>query len=179
MVFQNKSRAQKEEQILNWMFSENVVNKVLRGELIKIEEVPQDPFELSLCLVDENVNWRVVERYLEKSAWTKMVHLMSCLQSDPKWFCRVCQEDLESFKSIVCESCLVWYHQKCVSINIPPKKAPWFCRFCYSNCCERDATETKVSPCMHAYTYIYNWFLSANQIIIIIMLNDGFLMLTF
>ena len=67
---------------------------------------------------------------------------------DPMWFCGVYQQDLGS-KSIICESCLVWYHQKCVSINIPPKKAPWFCHFCYFDCCERDATENKVSPCMH------------------------------
>ena len=70
-----------------------------------------------------------------------MVHLMSHLQSDPKWFCGVCQEDLGSSRSVVCESCLVWYHQKCGSINIPPKKVPWFCCFCYSDRenCETDA----------------------------------------
>ena len=88
------------------------------------------------------------------------------------WFCGVYQQDLGS-KSIICESCLVWYHQKCVSINIPPKKAPWFCHFCYFDCCERDATENKVSPCMHLYLQVVFAYK------LIIMLNGGYLMLTF
>ena len=94
VIFQKKAYAEKEGQILNWMLPKDVVEKALHGELINAEQVPHDPLGLSLGLLDENVNWRLVERYFEKGAWVKMINLMSHLKSDPKWTCSTCQEDL-------------------------------------------------------------------------------------
>jgi len=96
-----------------------------------MEEIPFNVSELSPSLLDENVNWKLVEKYFTKSAWLKVSHLIGQLQEDPDWICGVCREDLSLSHSVVCECCLVWYHFSCVGLNNKPKKAAGFCRFCY------------------------------------------------
>ena len=56
-----------------------------------------------------------------------MTDLMAKLEEDPKWKCGACHKDLSLFESIVCESCLVWNHLKCVGLTAAPKRAVWFC----------------------------------------------------
>ena len=34
--------------------------------------------------------------------------------------------------SIVCDSCLTWYHFKCESLAKQPKSKTWFCRGCHA-----------------------------------------------
>ena len=124
----------KEKQILSWMLSDDLVKKALNGELIDIQEVPSDTIRMSPCLLDENVNWKVVQKYFAKGTWMMMRDLVHRLSIKPNWVCGVCQDDLEHSHSVVCESCLIWYHLKCVGLNNPPKKTNWFCRFCYEKC---------------------------------------------
>ena len=38
------------------------------------------------------------------------------------WTCGVCQHDLHSDPSIFCESCLGWFHFRCVGLSKHPKK---------------------------------------------------------
>ena len=38
------------------------------------------------------------------------------------WLCSSCSEELDTSDSIVCESCLEWYHLICVGLTKPPKK---------------------------------------------------------
>ena len=122
---------EKEQQILVWILLDNVVKQALHDKLIEMKEVPTYASELSTSLLDENVNWKLVEKYFTKSAWSKVSGLIGQLQKDPNWICGVCQEDLSLSSSVVCECCLVWYHFSCAGLNNQPKKAAWFCRFCY------------------------------------------------
>ena len=42
--------------------------------------------------------------------------------------------DLHTQKSldcVCCESCLCWYHYKCVGLVTKPKMKNWYCRQCY------------------------------------------------
>jgi len=50
------------------------------------------------------------------------------------WICPTCQKDIGSKKSILCDSCLTWFHVKCdLSIKPESKKADWFC----TQCCKK------------------------------------------
>ena len=48
------------------------------------------------------------------------------------WVCCVCFHDLHSEPSIICDSCLIWSHYKCVGISRQPKAKNWFCRSRYT-----------------------------------------------
>ena len=40
----------------------------------------------------------------------------------------------DSESSIICDSCLTWYHFQCANISTNPKRKIWFCRDCYADC---------------------------------------------
>ena len=93
----------KEKQILSWMLSDNLVKKVLNGELIDIQEVPCHTIRMSPRLLDANVNWKVVQKYFTKGTWMTIRDLVHRLSIKPNWVCRVCQDDLEYSHSVVCK----------------------------------------------------------------------------
>ena len=73
--------------------------------------------ELYPCLPDENVNWKVVQKYFTVGAWALIRFLINSLSEHPIWDCGICQDDLGHSNCIVCESCLTWYHLECVGLN--------------------------------------------------------------
>ena len=124
--FLMQSSGAKEKKILSWILSDDQVKRALNGELIDIEEIPNHTMQLSPCLLDENVNWKVVKKYFTEGAWAMMRCLIHSLSEHPYWDCGVCQEDLGHFNSICCESCLTRYHLECVGLNNPPKRVIGF-----------------------------------------------------
>ena len=144
--FMMKPFKEKEKQILEWILPDNVVKQALDGKLIELEEIPTNASNLSTSLLDENVNCKMVGEYFTKSAWLKATHLIEQLQNDPNWICVVCQEDLSLSDSIVCECCLVWYHFSCAGLCNKPKRAAWFCIFCYKAYAESGPGNTKTCP---------------------------------
>ena len=72
-----------------------------------------------------------MQRFFSKAAWTKVTDMIAKLEKNPKWKCGVCYKDLSSSTSIVCECYLTWYHLKCIGLTGAPKRAVWFCRYCY------------------------------------------------
>lgn len=93
----------KEKQILSWMLSCHQVKQALSGEFIDIDKVPRHTMQLSPCLLDENVNWKIVQKYFTEGAWAMIKCLVHSLSEHPYWDCRVNQEDLGHSNSIVCE----------------------------------------------------------------------------
>ena len=51
------------------------------------------------------------------------------------WMCSMCQHDLhDGGKSIICESCLKWYHFACAGLTKDPKRknsCVWTTRNCF------------------------------------------------
>ena len=70
---------EKEKQILGWILPDNVVKQALNGRLVEMEELPTNVSGLSTSLLDENVNWKEIEKYFTKSAWSKVSHLIEQL----------------------------------------------------------------------------------------------------
>ena len=124
---------ERDKQILSWMLPDELVKKALSGEKIGQKEIISD-VQLSLSLLDENVNWVSVQQFFTKAVWVKVADMIAELEKNPQWKCGVCHKDISLTPSIVCESCLVWYHIKCSGLNVAPKKAEWFCQLCYATC---------------------------------------------
>ena len=74
---------------------------------------------------------------------------MAKLEKDPKWKCATCHKDLSLFKSVACESCLVWNHLKCIGLTASPKKVVWFCRLCHGTSDEVQRRETANSKVIY------------------------------
>ena len=77
--FLMKSPEEKESHILQWILSDDLAQHALDGHLIDINEVPDDPSQLSLNLLDENVNWKFTQKYFTKGAWNKVTDLITHL----------------------------------------------------------------------------------------------------
>ena len=138
---------EREKQILRWMLPDGLIKKVVQDELLECDDLSSNLLEFSPNLLDENVNWASVQRFFTKAAWIQITDKMAELQRDPKWKCGACHDDLLLSPSVVCESCLVWYHLKCVGLTAAPKKTLWFCRSCYATddtVEKKETTETKV-----------------------------------
>ena len=97
--------------ILSWFVDENIVERILHGDdklLIEEHEVETRP---ELVEVVKSV--------------------INVFSDKGEWACAVCCHNLVSANSLCCDSCLEWFHLKCVGLKQPPKRSVWFCRKCY------------------------------------------------
>ena len=137
--------------MLHWMLPDHLIKEVLQNEILECEELSGNLLEFSPNLLDENVNWASVQKFFMKAAWIQVTDKMAELERDPKWKCGACHKDLLVSPSVVCESCLEWYHLKCVGLTVAPKKSLWFCRLCHGTddaVEKKETTETKVRMCL-------------------------------
>ena len=71
--------------------------------------------------------------FTNESAWMGVTDVIQRIKELNAWImdrsCAVCEKDLTDGdqKSIVCDSCLLWYHFLCVCLKELPKKKKWFC----------------------------------------------------
>ena len=67
-------------------------------------------------------------------AWLALEGVVAAVIDNPCYYCGRCTKPIrdETDNSILCDSCLIWYHYKCVNIKKQPKSKHWFCRSCFS-----------------------------------------------
>ena len=106
-------------------------NAMRNGILIDEQFVEVCPECVPLKCLDENICINMVKKYFTIDAWALVENVVSVIKERREWDCVTCCSSLSAFKSIVCESCLDWFHLKCVGLKTAPKKKNWFCRSCY------------------------------------------------
>jgi len=90
-------------------------------ELLKSrEDVEMRPEMVSSSCTDENVCLDKCKKYCTQEAWEAVNGVVSVIRDNPTWYCGRCTKDDEQ-SSIVCDSCLVWYHFTCIVLL---KKSP-------------------------------------------------------
>ena len=62
-------------------------------------------------------------------------NVMEVMQARRKWDCAAYSLLLSTSESVACESCLNWFHLKCVGLKKVPKKKNWFYITCYKTLC--------------------------------------------
>lgn len=119
--------------IMSWFVDEEKVTNAMRSNVL-IEEVDVEvrPERIPMKCLDENVCISTVRKYFTNDAWELVENVMKTMEKKQVWLYSSCYMDLGNSESIVCESCLDWFHLRCVSMKKPPKKKVWFCRGCYS-----------------------------------------------
>ena len=74
------------------------------------------------AILDENVDIHLTCSYFSQDVWMIVDGVLQQKRVRPSWVCTVCQHDLHSEPSIICESCLEWFHFCCVGLTGQPKK---------------------------------------------------------
>ncbi|MCG8626873.1 MAG: PHD zinc finger domain-containing protein [Proteobacteria bacterium] len=100
----------------------SVIQAALKGGLIEEESIECRPEKVSNAVLDENVDIHLIRSYLSQEAWMIVQDVLQRKREFPSWTCRVCHHDLRCEASIICESCLEWYHFRCVGLTGQPKK---------------------------------------------------------
>ena len=100
--------------------------------LIEEEEVEVRPECVPTKYLDENVCMGKVRKYFTTDAWELVENVMERMRTKVVWLCSCCSSPLDTSESIVCESCLDWFHFKRVGLKRPPKRKDCFCRGCHS-----------------------------------------------
>lgn len=133
--------------MLGWFVDEDVIGRVIIDDTALIEETEVEvrPEKIPRKCLDENVCIGQIRKYFTFDAWSLVTELIETMQRKGIWTCKSCFSDLHAYESISCDSCLEWYHWKCVGLSKPPKAKYWFCRSCYSNCGERHKSGNSIN----------------------------------
>ena len=102
--------------ILEMITTKEVIHKALKEEKLITEDDLQDTIEkIPTKLTDDTVNICRVKKYFTRSAWKRMLSLVSRIKKDNSWDCKSCCKQLkEKQPQIGCDVCLEWYHMACV-----------------------------------------------------------------
>ena len=119
--------------ILAWFVDKPIAEKAVRDRgLIEEDEVECRPEKVPNAVVDENMDVYLVRKYFSSDAWLVVEDVVKRKSMTITWICHLCHQDLHSQPSIICDSCLTWYHFKCVSLAKQPRSKTWFCRGCHA-----------------------------------------------
>ena len=94
-------------------------------------DVEARPECIPMKCLDENICVSMVKKYFTIDAWMVVQNVMEVMQARRKWDCAACSLLLSTRESVACESCLNWFHLKCVGLKKAPKKKNWFCVTCH------------------------------------------------
>ena len=119
--------------ILGWFLDQKSVKPVLNGQLVEEDMVECRPEKISNAILDETVDVHIVRRYFSHDAWLIVEEVVDRKKKQDSWTCNLCHHTLEGL-NIICDSCLEWFHFRCVGITTQPKCKNWFCRKCYIDC---------------------------------------------
>ena len=86
------------------------------GTLLDEDKVESRPEKVTNALLDDNVDVHAVRRFFTHDAWLVVKDVMKRKKEYAIWTCKICHHDLKEQQSIVCESCLEWYHFHCVGL---------------------------------------------------------------
>lgn len=119
--------------MLSWFVDKNVVEKAIKQRtLIEEDEVECRPEKVSDAILDENVDIHLVRNHFSQDAWMLVEDVIQRKSDNMMWICHTCSHDLHSEESIICDSCLLWFHFRCVGLTKSPKLKIWFCRACHA-----------------------------------------------
>ena len=72
-------------------------------------------------ILDDSIDVCLVRNYFSNDAWLLLEKTLQLKLKNIIWTCNICNHDLHSEASILCDSCLLWYHFKCVALKRQPK----------------------------------------------------------
>ena len=120
--------------ILLWFVSPTLAELVLaRKRLIEEDQIEIIPERITASCLDENVYLSSCKKYFTNETWLALEGVVAVIANNPCYFCGRCTNpiDDDTEDSILCDSCLIWYHYQCMNTRNKPKSKNWFCHSCY------------------------------------------------
>ena len=104
-----------------------------RKGLIQEDGVEILPEGITASCLDDQVHLDSCKKYFTQDGRLALQNVVKAIQKNPAYYCGSCTHPINDDEedSIQCDSCLVWYHFKCVILKQKPKSMAWFCRPCY------------------------------------------------
>ena len=130
LAFTALSIPERESRILSWLVPNDAVQLALQGILIEKDVLELRPSYLPACLLDENVELQLVQRYFTSEAWVAVSNAIGAMSGVVTYYCKICDMDTKDDECIVCDACLCWMHMSCTGLSKAPKKRKWFCKTC-------------------------------------------------
>ena len=120
--------------MLSWFVDQCKIHPVLnKGELIEENEVECRPEKISNAILDQSVDVHLIRHCFTNDAWLIVQDVLNRKKEHHVWICRGCSHDLDKDQAILCDSCLEWFHFRCVGLIKQPKQKYWFCRDCHNH----------------------------------------------
>ena len=122
--------------MLSWFVDSQVRDSVIaRERVVEETDVEICPEKIPSSCLDENVCIHSIQKYFSADAWMAVEQVLKVVKNNPAWFCGSCENKIDDSTedSVVCESCLSWFHFNCLGLRKAPKTKEWFCRQCHVN----------------------------------------------
>ena len=117
---------------MSWIVDKDVVQQAIKNSvLIEEDKVECRPEKIPNSILDDSIDVCLVRNYFSNDAWLLLEKTLQLKLKNIIWTCNICNHDLHSEASILCDSCLLWHHFKCVALKRQPKSKVWFCRNCH------------------------------------------------
>ena len=122
--------------ILSWFVDCQIKEAVLaRKRLVEEEDVEMKPERISASCLDENVCIPSIQKYFSEDAWAALTQVLEVVRKNAVWYYGTCSKVIndDTENSVVCDSCLSWFHFNCVALRKRPKSKQWFCLYCHEH----------------------------------------------
>ncbi|KAF6213188.1 hypothetical protein GE061_010904 [Apolygus lucorum] len=132
LKFAIKKDSDKIKMILGWITkSHELTNEALEGHYVLTSvDIELDPEQIQHSILHESVDLNVIANYLEPQALEDLKACVSRKRIEEVWQCFICELLLDD-DCVLCCSCLLWFHPKCVGLPSPQKRKLWFCYNCH------------------------------------------------
>ena len=70
--------------------------------------------------LDSSVDLNSIESLCTESTFKRLEQVLTEKKKNPKWKCSSCRKSIGGMHCILCDSCLLWYHFKCITEQKKP-----------------------------------------------------------
>ena len=104
-----------------------------RKGLVEEDQVKIIPERVAVSCLDENVCLSSCQKYFTSDAWLALEGVVAAMATNPCYLYERCTNPIndDTENSILCDSCLIWYHYRSVYIKKQPKSKHQFCHSYY------------------------------------------------
>ena len=114
--------------MLGWFVDDEAVKKATSGNKIAEEELTCIPKDLPSAMKDDAVDINMIRRFFDTESWMCLEAAYNSRVALP-YQCPPCKNEVE-VDSVMCDSCLEWYHFKCEGLCKPPTTKFRYCTKC-------------------------------------------------
>jgi len=132
IAFRMQHDTKKQEIMLKWVITDTaVVMKALHHSFLINESEIRELDRIQSSILNEDLQLSLIQPFFLQKGWKFLEKTVKMKRRDEIWICSKCNLDIGSKNSILCDSCLLWYHTKCeIKLKSKDKSCDWFCSMC-------------------------------------------------